>query len=72
VRSETYARVVQASETALHHIGESRQRAVNNLRATWQQIQSDVQTRLSPLLDLLRRASEGYKSELRKAGVKVT
>jgi hypothetical protein len=70
VRSETYVRVVQASETALHHIGESRQRAVNNLRAAWQQIQSDVQARLSPLLHLLRGASEGYKSELRKAGVK--
>jgi hypothetical protein len=71
VRGEAYLRVVQASETALRHIAESRGRAVKNLRAAWQQVQSDVHARMSPLVDLLRGASEGYKSELRKAGVKV-
>ena len=71
MRNQVYARLNAIAQMCLSEALVARRKAVENLRNAWAEIEAEVQRRLEPAIKELKYSSEKYKSELRKAGVKV-
>ena len=58
-------------QSAIGKISSTRVQVVSRLRNQWNVIRQDVETAIAPFVSALKAAEETYRSELRKAGVKV-